>query len=82
MVFWENLKSFFSFPDYTALVFVVCPLIGVPALGLSVGFYFLLTIVLYTVMATFVTIHTDEVFFLDAFLKEYFLGQDFVFKKT
>lgn len=61
--FAKNLKSFFSFPDYTALVFVFCPLLGVPALGLSVGFYFLLTIVLYTVLATFVTIHTDEVLF-------------------
>jgi len=57
--FSRNLKSFFSFPDYTALVFVVFPLLGLPLLGLKVGFYFLLIIVLYTVKSTFVSIHTD-----------------------
>ncbi len=57
--FKRNLKSFFSFPDYTALVFVVFPLLGLPLLGLQVGFYFLLVIVLYTVKSTFVSIHTD-----------------------
>ena len=57
--FSRNLKSFFSFPDYTALVFVVFPLLGLPSLGLQVGFYFLLIIVLYTVKSTFVSIHTD-----------------------
>jgi len=57
--FKRNLKSFFSFPDYTALVFVVFPLLGLPLLGLQVGFYFLLIIVLYTVKSTFVSIHTD-----------------------
>ena len=57
--FSRNLKSFFSFPDYTALVFVVFPLLGLPSLGLQVGFYFLLIIVLYTVKSTFVCIHTD-----------------------
>ena len=57
--FKRNLKSFFSFPDYTALVFVVFPLLGLPLLGLQVGFYFLLLIVLYTVKSTFVSIHTD-----------------------
>jgi len=57
--FERNIKSFFSFPDYTALVFVVFPLLGLPSLGLQVGFYFLLIIVLYTVKSTFVSIHTD-----------------------
>ena len=57
--FERNLKSFFSFPDYTALVFVVFPLLGLPLLGLQVGFFFLLIIVLYTVKSTFVSIHTD-----------------------
>jgi len=57
--FKRNLKSFFSFPDYTALVFVVFPLLGLPSFGLQVGFYFLLIIVLYTVKSTFISIHTD-----------------------
>jgi len=61
--FAKNVKSFFSFPDYTALVFVLCPLLGIPSVGLSVGFYFLLIIILYTVLASFVTIHTAETFF-------------------
>jgi len=56
--FKRNLKSFFSFSDYTALVFVIFPLLGLPLLGLQVGFYFLLIIVLYTVTSTFVSIHT------------------------
>jgi len=57
--FNRNIKSFVSFPDYTALVFVVFPLLGLPLLGLQVGFYFLLIVVLYTVNSTFVSIHTD-----------------------
>jgi phosphatidylglycerophosphate synthase len=56
--FARNAKSFFSFPDYTAFVFVFCPLIGAPLMGIKVGFYFLLAIVLYTVFSTFVSIHT------------------------
>jgi phosphatidylglycerophosphate synthase len=58
--FDRNLKSFFSFPDYTALVFVIFPLLGFPAAGLQVGFYFLLVIVCYTVFSTFVSLHTGE----------------------
>lgn len=58
--FDRNLKSFFSFPDYTALVFVIFPLLGQPVLGLKVGFYVLLIIVCYTVFSTFVSIHTGE----------------------
>lgn len=61
--FERNVKSFFSFPDYTALVFVVCPLLGVPAVGLQVGFYCLLGICLYTVLSTFVSIHSGENYF-------------------
>jgi len=58
--FDRNIKSFFSFPDYTALVFVIFPLLGFPAAGLQVGFYFLLVIVCYTVFSTFVSLHTGE----------------------
>jgi phosphatidylglycerophosphate synthase len=58
--FEKNIKSFFSFPDYTALVFVLFPLLGMPAVGLQFGFYSLLFIVLYTVLSTFVSLHTGE----------------------
>ena len=56
--FSRNIKSFFSFPDYTAFTFVFCPLLGIPELGLQIGFYFLLMICLYTVFSSFVSIHT------------------------
>lgn len=58
--FERNIKSFFSFPDYTAFVFVLCPILGIPDVGLRYGFYFLLVISLYTVLSTFVSIHSDE----------------------
>ncbi len=58
--FSRNIKSFFSFPDYNALVFVFAPLLGFPALGIHVGFYCLLVICLYTVFSTFVSIHTGR----------------------
>jgi phosphatidylglycerophosphate synthase len=58
--FEKNIKSFFSFPDYAALVFVFFPLLGKPATGLQVGFYFLLLIVFYTIFSTFVSLHTGE----------------------
>lgn len=58
--FDRNLKSFFSFPDYTAVVFVIFPLLGLPAAGLQVGFYLLLVIACYTVFSTFVSLHTGE----------------------
>ena len=57
--FKRNIKSFISFPDYTAVVFVLFPLLGMPALGLMVGFWLLLVVVLYTVLSTFVSLHTD-----------------------
>lgn len=56
--FSRNIKSFFSFPDYTALVFVFAPLLGCPKFGLQAGFWFLLIICLYTVFSTFVSIHS------------------------
>lgn len=58
--FSRNIKSFFSFPDYNALVFVFAPLLGFPAIGIHVGFYCLLVICLYTVFSTFVSIHTGR----------------------
>lgn len=54
----KNMKSFFSFPDYEALVFLVFPLIGLPALGLTVGFFVVLVIILYTIFSTFVMLHS------------------------
>jgi len=57
--FKRNIKSFFSFPDYTAFVFVLCPLLGVPTFGLQIGFYALLVICFYTVLSTFVAVHTS-----------------------
>lgn len=58
--FGKNAKSFFSFPDYVALVFIFFPLIGRPGTGLKVGFYFLLLVVFYTIFSTFVSLHTSE----------------------
>lgn len=56
--FSRNIKSFVSFPDYNALVFVFCPLIGIPDVGLQIGFGMLLVICSYTVFSTFVSIHS------------------------
>ena len=57
--FERNMKSFFSFPDYTAFVFVLCPLLGIPSFGLLIGFYVLLVICFYTILSTFVSVHTS-----------------------
>lgn len=56
----HNMKSFVSFPDYEAVVFFVFPLIGSPQLGLTIGFWSLLCIVLYTIFSTFVAIQTGQ----------------------
>ncbi len=61
--FKRNLKSFFSFPDYTAVVFVFFPIFGLPALGLQLGCYFLVIIAVYTIISSFTAIHTDLKFF-------------------
>ncbi len=58
--FHKNLKSFFSFPDYAVLTFVVFPVMGLPGKGLQVGFYFLLMTTLYTILSSFFSLHTDE----------------------
>jgi phosphatidylglycerophosphate synthase len=58
--FRRNIKSFVSFPDYAALIFVVFPLLGQPIVGLQIGFYVLLVVVCYTVFSTFVSLHTGE----------------------
>jgi len=56
--FTRNYKSFLSFPDYEAVVFILFPLIGKPMTGIKVGFYLVLAIVLYTIFSSFVTIMT------------------------
>lgn len=53
----RNYKSFFSFPDYEAATFFVFPLLGMPALGLKVGFCLVLTVTLYTVLSSFTAIN-------------------------
>lgn len=58
--FARNFKSFLSFPDYEALTLFVFPLIGLPILGLQIGFYVLLMTTLYTVFSSFVSIHTGD----------------------
>ncbi|MEZ4484952.1 MAG: hypothetical protein R2864_10285 [Syntrophotaleaceae bacterium] len=56
--FSRNIKSFISFPDYNAVVFVFCPLLGIPAAGLRIGFGLLVVICFYTIFSTFVSIHS------------------------
>lgn len=56
--FSRNIKSFISFPDYNAVVFVFCPLLGIPATGLRIGFGLLVVICFYTIFSTFVSIHS------------------------
>jgi phosphatidylglycerophosphate synthase len=58
--FKQNIKSFFSFPDYTALIFVVFPLFNRASEGLRIGFFVLLSICLYTILSTFVSILTGR----------------------
>ena len=58
--FKKHFKSFISFPDYTAFVFILMPLLGVPVQGLKVGFYLLFIIVCCTIFSTFVSINSDE----------------------
>jgi phosphatidylglycerophosphate synthase len=54
----RNIKSFFSFPDYEAMTFLAFPLLGMPALGLQVGFCIVTVVTLYTVFSSFMAIHT------------------------
>jgi phosphatidylglycerophosphate synthase len=61
--FARNIKSFISFPDYNALVFVFMPVFGFPALGIKIGFYVLLIICAYTVFSTFASIHSGRRYF-------------------
>jgi hypothetical protein len=57
--FKRNIKSFFSFPDYTAIIFVLFPLLGMPSVGIRIGFWFLLLVYAYTLISTFAAIHSD-----------------------
>lgn len=54
--FRRNFKSFLSFPDYEAVVFIFFPLIGIAGKGLKIGFFLLILIVSYTILSTFITI--------------------------
>lgn len=56
----RNIKSFFSFPDYEALTFLVFPLLGKPVTGLEAGFYVALLVTLHTVLSSFVAIHSGS----------------------
>lgn len=58
--FRKNIKSFVSFPDYTAVVFVLFPLLGLPEFGLRFGFFLLLIVLSYTIFSTFVSLHTND----------------------
>ena len=58
--FKKNFKSFLSFPDYTAFVFIFMPMLNMPKKGLEIGFYILLIVVSYTILSTFVSLHTGE----------------------
>jgi phosphatidylglycerophosphate synthase len=61
--FNKNIKSFLSFPDYCAFIFVFCPLFNHAEAGVKAGFFFLLIVCLYTVFSTFVSIHTGRRYF-------------------
>ncbi len=56
--FNRNMKSFLSFSDYTAFVFIFCPLICQLRIGLSIGFFFILLTTCYTIFSSFIAIHT------------------------
>jgi len=54
----RNVKSFFSFPDYEALIFFLFPLAGFPSYAFTVCFMVILVVLMYNIFSTFVTIHT------------------------
>lgn len=56
--FSRDMKSFFSYQDYAAFVFILAPVSGYPRIGLYIGFCLLLATTCYTVLSTFVSIHT------------------------
>ncbi|KUJ96228.1 MAG: Phosphatidylglycerophosphate synthase [Desulfonauticus sp. 38_4375] len=58
--FKRNFKSFLSLPDYTALVFIAMPILGMPKKGIEIGFWVLFIIVCYTILSSFVAAHTEE----------------------
>lgn len=55
--FKRNMKSFFSLPDFEALVFFIFPIFDLAAEGIEVGFYFLILVTLYKILSSFVTVH-------------------------
>jgi len=56
--FSRNFKSFLSFSDYEAFTLFVFPCLGAPVFGLQVGFVLLLVTSCYTILSTFVSIHS------------------------
>lgn len=58
--FSKNIKSFFSFPDYTAFVFVFSVLFNKPLSGIQAGFWILLVICFYTILSVFTSLHTQH----------------------
>ncbi len=58
--FDRNYKSFLSFPDYAAFLFIFIPIIGKAEYGLKIGFYLLFIIVCYTIISTLASLHTCE----------------------
>lgn len=57
--FRNNLKSFLTFPDYAMLTFVVFPLADRAAQGLYWGFFLLLMTTSYTILSTFMSLHSS-----------------------
>lgn len=53
----KNYKSFFSFPDYEACLFILFPVVGIPASGMQIGFFLLVAVLFYTIFSTFMNIH-------------------------
>ncbi len=56
--FQRNFKSFFSFPDYEALMFFIFPILGYPILGITICFYIVILFICYEIFSSFVTLHT------------------------
>jgi phosphatidylglycerophosphate synthase len=56
--FGKNYKSFLSFPDYEAVIFIFFPLLDIAGKGIKIGFFLLIVVVSYTIFSTFITITT------------------------
>jgi phosphatidylglycerophosphate synthase len=56
----RNMKSFISFPEYEAVVFLLFPVLGAPQAGIKAGFWLLLLVVSYTIFSTFIAVQTGQ----------------------